>query len=123
MIQSNNDNLNILVLVSMILVVGVWHLPSVDTVTEFDSAFEVIGAAVTVLAAAVADLEDSVADSAVAVLLADTIDEVSVEIVVVVMVFGSEISFSINVVCGSLLFARMFYDKIVIVLPFSHRYG
>ena len=96
-------------LVSMILIVGVWHLPSVDMVTEFVSAFEVIGTV-----ASGADSEDSVADFAapVAVLLADTVVEVSIEIAVVEMLFGSEIWFSRNVVCVSLLITGMFYDKL-----------
>ena len=114
MIQCNNDNVNILLLVSMILIVGVWHLPSVDMVTEFDSAFEVIGTVATIPDASGADSEDSVADFAapVAVLLADTVVEVSIEIVVVEMLFGSEISVSRNVVCVSLLIRGMFYDKL-----------
>ena len=65
----------------MILIAGVWHLPSVDMVTEFDSAFEVIGAAVAVLAASGADSEP----------LVDTIEEVSVAVAVVEMILGSEI--------------------------------
>ena len=79
-------------------------------VTGFDSAYEVIGAAVTVFAASVADSEDSMADfaSLEVVVLADTIDELCVEILVVEMVFGSEIKFSRNVVCVSLLFTGMF---------------
>ena len=88
-----------------------------------DSVFEVIGAAVTVLGASGADSEDTVANVAVsvAVPLVDTIEEVPVEIVMVEMVLGSEIRLSRNV-CDNLLFTGMLYDKIVIVLPFSHRY-